>query len=96
MELENDYIPDVECMLDFCIKNTKDKHRPIALLEEMVELCDDIFLEKDNSKAKTMFIKACSLCDKYFQEKIFRKLGFVYSIKVYNGLKELKYSSLAL
>lgn len=89
MELENDYIPDVEYMLDFCIKNTKDKHRPIALLEEMVELCDDIFLEKDISKAKTMFIKACSLCDKCFQEKIFHKLGFIYSIRVYTDLQEL-------
>ena len=89
LELENDYIPDVEYMLDFCIKNTKDKHRPIALLEEMVELCDDIFLEKDSYKALDMFRNTCSLCDKYFQEKIFHKLEFIYSIRVYTDLQEL-------
>ncbi len=89
-ELENDYIPDVEYMLDFFIKNTKDKNTPVSLLEEMVELCDNIFLEKDSSKALDMFRNTCSLCYKYFQEKIFHELGFVYSIRSYNGLTELK------
>lgn len=89
-ELENDYIPDVEYMLDFWIKNTKDKYQPIALLEEMVELCDAVFVEKDSTRAIELFINDCSLCNQYLGESIFRNLGFEYSLKVYNGANELK------
>ena len=56
----------------------------------MSELCDSIFMEDDITKAKEMFLNACDICNKYFTEDIFRRSGYSYSFKVYNGADELK------
>ena len=89
-ELEKEYIPDIEHLIEFSIRNTKDKYRPVSLLEEMAELCDSIFMEKDMVKAREMFFNACDICNKYFAEDIFHKSGYGYLFKAYNGADELK------
>lgn len=89
-ELENEYIPDVDHLIELSIRNTKDKYRPVSLLEEMVELCDSVFMEKDITKAKEMFFNACSICNKYFAEDIFHRGGYCYMFKAYDSINELK------
>lgn len=89
-ELENEYIPDIDHLIELSIRNTKDKYRSVSLLEEMTELCDAIFMEKDMVKAREMFSNACDICNKYFAEDIFRKSGFGYLFKVYYGAGQLK------
>lgn len=89
-ELENEYIPDIDHLIELSIRNTKDKYRPVSLLEEMAELCDSIFMEEDTAKAEEIFFEACDICNKYFAEDIYHKSGYGYLFKAYNGADELK------
>lgn len=37
-----------------------------------------------------MFFNTCDICNKYFAEDIFRRGGYGYLFKAYNGADELK------
>ena len=84
-ELENDYIPNIDYILNDIIRSNSDKFSIVALFEEMVELCDMVFGEKDKKSEYEMLCKACDMCNMYFSEKIYPKTGYRYKVNVHYG-----------
>jgi len=88
-ELENDYIPDIDFLLD-STKCKREKYPLMGLLEEIANLCNAVFIELNEEKALETFFNAAELCNRYFEMNISRRTGHGYSFKTYNGIGELE------
>lgn len=88
-ELENDYIPDIDFLLD-STNSKREKYPLMGLLEEIANLCNAVFIESNEEKALETFFNAAELCNRYFEMNISRRTGHGYSFKTYNGIKELR------
>ena len=86
-ELENDYIPDVDYLLNKLIRNYSNKNNIVYLFEEMVELCDKVFMEKDREKAMELLLHACNMFNLHFEDTIFPQTRLYYSLKIIEGTK---------
>lgn len=82
--LENNYIPDIDYLLNIIIRNCSNKNSVMYLFEEMVELCDKVFLAKSKKTSVELLMKACKVCNLHFENKIFPKTGFNYKLSVYS------------
>lgn len=82
-ELENDYIPDIDYILNKLIRNCSNKNNIVYLFEEMVELCDMVFAAKSIKTAVELLMNACRACNLLFQNEIFPKTGYNYKFSVY-------------
>lgn len=82
-ELKNDYIPDIDHILNKIVRKYTNKTNVVCLFEEMVELFDIVFLEKHTDKANKLLIKACDAFNCYFENKIFPETGYNYKISIH-------------
>ena len=82
-ELENDYIPNIDYILNKIIRPHSNKKNIMCLFEEMVELCDIVIMERDNKKAVDFLLTATEKCNTYFDKHIFPETGYNYQIKTY-------------
>ena len=91
-ELENDYIPDINYLLNKLIRNCSNKNSVVYLFEEMIELCDMVFMAKSKETAVELLINAYKICNLHFQNEISPKTGFNYKFQIRNNVNptELK------
>lgn len=89
-ELENDFIPDVDYLLNTIIRNCSNKNNIVYLFEEMAELCDMVFMAKSRETAVELLTYACNVCNSYFENEIYQKTGFKYLFNMYNGISSAK------
>lgn len=82
-ELENDYIPNVDYLLNKLIRNCSNKNNIVYLFEEMIEFCDMVFVAKSKKTAVDLLMNACRACNLLFKNEIFPKTGYNYKFSVY-------------
>lgn len=89
-ELENDYIPDIDYLLNRLIRNCSNKNNIVYLFEEMVELCDKVFMESDSRKALELLFCACDVCNSLFKIKICKSTALNYRFNIHKCVDSIK------
>ena len=83
-------MPDVDDILDMCIKNGSGRECVIEKMNHIIRLCNEIFLEQDILKGTELLKDLAAKFNEYFEYGIQGETGWNYTFDVYDGAAEVK------
>ena len=83
-------MPDVDDILDRCIKNGSERECVIEKMNHIIRLCNEIFLEQDILKGTELLKDLAAKFNEYFEYGIQGETGWNYTFDVYDGVGEIE------
>lgn len=82
--------PDVDDLIELCIKNDGDRFKVLDKMQHIIRLCNLVFYEQDRKKQKEYLVYAAETFNEYFKTGIEENTGWNYEFTVYDGADAVK------
>lgn len=83
-------LPNIDEVLEICIRNNNDKYNVIDKIKHIVEICDRVFCENEKEKQEEYLKKASQKFNEFFEFEIQNVSGWNYTFDIYSGSDGVK------